>query len=264
MKHDLFPLRKIERKRFEPDTAKQAEATENQKQLSEKQLQTLRDFSQTTTQALQDSSTIHNKSLQKSVKEGIQEYDKFTNCKNQVLPNLVDSNTVDSSIVKTVSNLLNDKNKSQFSLEPEESNSSLFTINHTIPQLVQIKDSTMTFKIGNTYNLNDQDLQNFITNTQLDKKPQNVDVIYTFLNYMKYIINIPGDKKSKRYHFNKDLIIQYQYRESQLGSGFNQYIFLPTDPDELVDQLRLLYLEKVGRNDNPTLSEKIIAIADKL
>ena len=43
-----------------------------------------------------------------------------------------------------------------------------------------------------------------------------------------------------------------------------QYIFLPSDPDELVDQLKLLYFEKVGGNDNPLLNEQIIAIIDKL
>ena len=82
---------------------------------------------------------------------------------------------------------------------------------------------------------------------------------------MKYDLNY-GDKKSKRYYFIKDLINQYIYRDqqSQLGSGFNQYVFLPSDPDELVDQLKLLYFEKVGGNDNPMLSEQIIAIADKL
>ena len=42
------------------------------------------------------------------------------------------------------------------------------------------------------------------------------------------------------------------------------YVSLPSDPDELVDQLKLLYFEKVGGNDNPMLSEQIIAIADKL
>ena len=54
--------------------------------------------------------------MQKSIKEGIQEYDEITNCNIQLLTNLVNSNQVDSSIVKTVSNLLNDKNKSQFIL----------------------------------------------------------------------------------------------------------------------------------------------------
>ena len=108
---------------------------------------------------------------------------------------------------------------------------------------------------------------------------------------MKYNINY-GDKKSKRYYFIKDLNNQCTYREipyeqSQLGSGLNQYtrasspskssictgqrpanpvvcITLPSDPDELVDQLKLIVLEKVGGNDNPMLSEQILAIADKL
>ena len=110
---------------FEPVTAKQAEATENQKQLSEKQLQALRDSSQITvqavenqTQAIEESSNILNKKIQKSKKKGIQEYDKITNRKSQLVTDLVISNQVDSSIVRTVSNVLNDKNKSQFSLEP--------------------------------------------------------------------------------------------------------------------------------------------------
>ena len=41
-------------------------------------------------------------------------------------------------------------------------------------------------------------------------------------------------------------------------------VFLPSDPDELVDQLKLLCFEKVGGSDNPQLNEQIIAIADKL
>ena len=77
-----------------------------------------------------------------------------------------------------------------------------------------------------------------------------------------------GDKTSMRYNFIKDLIYQYQQRlasqQQQFGSGFTQFIFLPSDPDELVDQFKLLYLEKVGGNDNPQLNEQIIAIIDKL
>ena len=56
----------------EPVTAKQAAATENQKQLSEKQLQALRDSSQTTrqaienqTRAIQESSNTLHRNLQK-------------------------------------------------------------------------------------------------------------------------------------------------------------------------------------------------------
>ena len=142
-----------------------------------------------------------------------------------------------------------------------EGSSNLFTINPTDPQQVLIKGSTMTYQNGNTYYLNDPDLSYFITNTHFDNLPQNNSIIYSFLNDMKYNINY-GDKKSHRYYLIKAIFNTY-YQQPQLGTGLN-FIFLPSDPDELVDQLKLLYFEKVGGNDNPMLSEQIIAIADKL
>ena len=130
---------------FEPVTAKQAEATKNQKLLSEKQLQALRDSSQTAVQAIEnqtkairESSNTLNKNLQKSIRE----YDEITNRNNQLITNLGNSNQVDSSIVKTVSILLKDNNNSQFSLQPVtqfgEGNPNLFTINPHNPQQVLI------------------------------------------------------------------------------------------------------------------------------
>ena len=212
---------------FEPVTAKQAEATtkqieaaeaatEKQIQASEKQLQALRDSSL----AIQESSNT----LQKSIKEGIQEYDEITNRNNQTLTSLVITNQVDSSIIKTVSNLLNDKNKSQFSLEPIKGNPYLFTINPYNPQQVIIKGSTRTFENGNSYDLNDPDLQYFITNTKF-REINNKNIIYSFLNVMNYNINY-RDKKSIRYYFIKDLHNQYYqplqgYAQSFAGSGIN-------------------------------------------
>ena len=70
----------------------------------------------------------------------------------------------------------------QFNLEPGEGSSNLCTINHTNPQLLQIKGSTMTSQNGNMYILKDPDLSYFIFNAQLDEEPQNVDLLYTFLN----------------------------------------------------------------------------------
>ena len=137
--------------------------------------------------------------MQKSIKAGIQEYDEITNRNNQLITNLVNSNQVDSSIVKTVSNLLNDKNKSQFSLEPIMGNPNLFTINPSNPQQVIIKNTTLTFfGSGNIYYLNDPDLQYFITNTKFDREMNNKNIIYSFLNDMNYNMKY-GDKKSMRY-----------------------------------------------------------------
>ena len=269
----------------------------------------------------------NNNTLQNSIKEGIKQYNEITNHNNQLLTSLGNSNQVDSSIAKTVSNLLNDKNKSQFSLEPitqsfAQYNPNLFTINPHNPQRVLIKGSTMTFESGNSYDLINSYLQYFITNTQFDKPINNWDSIYNFLNDMKYDLNY-GDKKSIRYQFIKELYSRYQLQGfaqgytqthdlqgfaqgssqspthpqssmdntqgnqlqsyvgsqsgSQLGSGLNgesyresygeisqQYIFLPSDPDELVDQLKLLYFEKVGGNDSFLINEQIIAIIDKI
>ena len=238
---------------FEPVTENQKQNQTKQQELSEKQIQALRDSTQTTTQAIENqtraiehSSDILNKNLQKSIKDA-------------------NSNQVDSSIVKTVSNLLN--TQSQFRLEPVEGNPNLFIINpFTNPQQVLIKGSTMTFQNGNTYYLNDPDLSNFITNTQHDKI-KNIAVKYNFLRDMNYDLN-NGDRKSNRYNFIKSVL------QPQIGSGLTftgqrpanpvVCVFLPSDPDELVDQLKLLYFEKVGGNDNPMLSDQIIAIADKL
>ena len=331
---------------FEPVTTKQVESNEKQLQAIENQ-----------TRAIEHNNNTLRVAMQNSIKEGIKQYDEITNHNNQLLISLVNSNQVDSSIVKTVSNLLNDKNKSQFSLEPIEgyprssahssaiANANLFTINPHNPQQVLIKGSTITFENGNSYNLNDPDLQYFITNTQFDKQINNWDSIYNFLNDMKYDLNY-GDKKSIRYQFIKELYSRYQlqgytqgfagssaqghtqgfvgssaqdYTQGFVGSsaqahdlqgfagsstqgqsreatqGFTgsglrkltrklsrsyangesstrsyarsstqQYIFLPSDPDELVDQLKLLYFEKVGGNDSFLINEQIIAIIDKL
>ena len=82
---------------------------------------------------------------------------------------------------------------------------------------------------------------------------------------MNYNINY-GDKKSTRHYFIKELYSRYHwgntidnnqlqgftgsglngeaarsYARSSSQSYTNQYVFLPSDPDELVDQLKLLY-----------------------
>ena len=302
---------------FEPVTTKQVESNEKQLQAIDKQTQGVTQAIENQTRAIEH----NNNTLQNSIKEGIKQYNEITNLNNQLLTSLVNSNQVDSSTVKSVSNLLNDKNKSQFSLEPitqsfaiantqdnPRSSANLFTINPHNPQQVLIKGSTMIFENGNSYDLSDPDLQNFITNTQFDKHINNWDSIYNFLNDMKYDLNY-GDKKSIRYQFIKELYSRYQLQgytqgfaqgytqahdlqgfagssaqgQSQgfTGSGLRsyangesyresyreysqQYIFLPSDPDELVGQLKLLYFEKVGGNDNPQLNEQIIASVDKL
>ena len=152
---------------FEPVTKKQVESNEKQLQAIDKQTQGVTQAIENQTRAIEH----NNNTLQNSIKEGIKHYNEITNhnaeLRNQLLTSLVNSNQVDSSIVKTVSNLLNDKNKSQFSLEPitqsfAQDNPNLFTINPHNPQQVLIKGSTMIFENGNSYDLSNPDLQYFI------------------------------------------------------------------------------------------------------
>ena len=129
----------------------------------------------------------------KALQDGTQQYNFITN--------VDESNTVDPNIVKTVANLLNDKNKSQFSIEPvDEHTPNIFTINPSNPQTVLISGSTITFENGNNYDLTVPEISNFLTNTQIKKieDPDIKDASYNFLLDMKYDIN-DGDKRSSRY-----------------------------------------------------------------
>ena len=137
---------------FEPVTTKQVESNEKQLQAIDKQTEGVTQAIEKQTRAIEH----NNNTLQNSIKEGIKQNNEITNhnaeLRNQLLTSLVNSNQVVSSIVKTVSNLLKDKNKSQFSLEPiTQDNPNLFAINPHNPQQVVIKGSTMTFENGNSY-----------------------------------------------------------------------------------------------------------------
>ena len=171
--------------------------TENQQQVSERQLQAIgqqtqaldqqtqaisqqtqvidqqaQEVSQAVSRAVSQAITEQGKNQTRVIKKGLREYNEITNRHNQLITSLVNSNQVDYSIIKTVSNLLN--TKSQFRLEPltqdsQQHNCNLFTINPHNPQPVLIKGSTMTFQNEHSYNLNGPDLQYFITNTHFDR-----------------------------------------------------------------------------------------------
>ena len=58
-----------------------------------------------------------------------------------------------------------------------------------------------------------------------------------------------GDKKS-----NNFIIIKHFYQQERDLHTEIKFIFLSSDPDELVDQLILIVLEEVRGNDNSILS----------
>ena len=112
---------------FELVTEKQKQNQIQTKLETERQIQSLRGSTQATTQAIQDqtevlqdqtnsiqhSTNIHNEILQKSTKTEYKNMMKLQNRNNHLLTKLGNFYQVDSTNIKTVSNLLNCK--SQFS-----------------------------------------------------------------------------------------------------------------------------------------------------
>ena len=92
---------------FEPVTTKQVESNEKQLQAIDKQTQGVTQAIENQTRAIEH----NNDTLQNSIKEGIKQYNEITNNNNQLLTSLVNSNQVDSSIVKTVLTYLMTKTK---------------------------------------------------------------------------------------------------------------------------------------------------------
>ena len=78
-------------------------------------------------------------STQKAITEG---NENLQNTLKHILNTLVKSNMIDSNIVRTLSNLMNNKNKSQFSLNYNTSDNS-FTINPINPQKIKIEGYNM-------------------------------------------------------------------------------------------------------------------------
>ena len=79
------------------------------------------------------------------------------------------------------------------------------------------------------------------------------------------------DKSYETDDFNKEIIhdILNKIKNFQKGKGLegsktiNEFIFLPSDPHELCNRLKLLYQEKIGGNNNPQIDQEIMAISDK-
>ena len=166
---------------------------------------------------------------------------------------------IDSNIVRTLSNLMNNKNKSQFSLNYNTSDNS-FTINPINPQKIKIEGYNMIFKNGNIYDLRNKDLAYFLSYTNMNEN--NIiddELISNFYKDVKYDLNLAGDKRSNRYRYIKKLETKSFWK----ASDQNQ-IFLSKDPNELVDRLYLLYQEKIAGNDSKNINEEMVAIYDKL
>ena len=154
---------------------------------------------------------------QKAITEGNQNLQNTLTSAFDILNTLVKPNMIDSNIVQTLSNIMNTKNKSQFSLSYNKLQN-FFTINPVSPQSVKKEGYNMIFKNGNVYDMRDKDLAYFLSNSNMNENNITDDeLLYQFYKDVKYDLNLTGDKRSNRYRYIKKLETK--------GSGIN-VIFL--------------------------------------
>ena len=116
------------------------------------------------------------------------------------------------------------------------------------PQFVK---THIIFQNGYQYDLSNPHLSYFITNAKM-RNSTDIQTIFTFLIDLKYNTKY-ADIKSERYK------IITQTLTPQLNSSV---LFLPSDPNELVEKLKLFYFEILGGKSN--LNEESTAITDTL
>ena len=100
-----------------------------------------------------------------------------------------------------------------------------------------------------------------MTNYQFNvghSNPQDPKIIYEFAEEMKFDINNIG-RKSPR----DRSLVELLNSPAIMASGIST-TFLPENPNELCDRLKLLLLEKQAGNNSDLINEETVAIFDEL
>ena len=117
------------------------------------------------------------------------------------------------------------------------------------------RDSNKSFK-------KDGDLSETITNYDFNvshSSPKDQKLIYEFGKEMNFNIRQKGRKSDR----DKSMI-KLLKSPAIMASGFSKTIFLPSDPDELCNRIKLLLQEKQAGNKSIIINNEIFAIVDNL
>ena len=121
--------------------------------------------------------------------------------------------------------------------------------------MITFRDSNKVFKL-------DGDLLETITNYDFNVNHSNQKdrkLIYEFAKEMNFDIRQKGNKSDR-----DKSIVRLLKSPKIMASGISKTIFLPTDPDELCNRLKLLLQEKHAGNNSNIINQEIVAIVDKL
>ena len=121
--------------------------------------------------------------------------------------------------------------------------------------MITFRDSNIVFKL-------DGDLLETITNYDFNVDHSNQKdrkLIYEFAKEMSFNIRQKGNKSDR-----DKSIVRLLKSPAIMASGISKTIFLPSDPDELCNRLKLLLQEKHAGNNSDLINEELVAIVDKL
>ena len=223
---------------------------ENMKKVFEPVTKSLETTSENLTKAITDSSIKNNQAIE--------------NVNNKLLEIMNDRGILATYLMSALSKITNPENKSQFRLEKDHNSNRVndLLMKNKIP--ITFCGNMLTFRDTNKQFELTGDLLEMITN-----KDYNVDhasladkkLMYDFAKEMHFDMKAVGKKPTR----DKTLIKLLKSPGLIVSaSGFSKTIFLPSDPDELCDRLKLLLQEKHAGNNSDLINDEIVAIVDKL
>ena len=169
-----------------------------------------------------------------------------------------------SYLMSPLSKITNPENTSQFKLVKDSSSNRVndLKIHNSIPNTLY--GNILTFRYtGKEFEL-PGDLLEMITNSKYNvdlASLQDKKLMYDFAKEMKFDTKAVGNRSIRDRKLIK-LLNSPGLRFS--ASGISKTIFLPSDPNEFCDRLKLLFQEKQAGNNSDIINEEIVVIIDKL
>ena len=202
------------------------------------------------------------------------------NITKTIIESSINNNKAISDLYEKILELMNDKcliapylasslvevfkfdNKTQFRLRKDPNSTKIndFLIHGNIPvtifsNIITFRDTNKTFKL-------EGDLLKVIPNHKFNvdhSNQQDRKIIFEFAKEMNY-----DTKSTGRPSFRHNSMIRLLDQPAIMASGISKTIFLSSNPNELINRLKLLLPEKHGGNNSNLIDEEIVAIIDKL
>ena len=223
---------------------------EDMKKVFEPFTKSLENTSQDLTKTITESSTKNNQAIE--------------NLNEKLLEIMNDRGILASYLMSPLSKITNPENSSQFNLVKDSSSNRVNDLKIHNSITITLYDNMLTFRDTIKQFELKGDLLEMITNKNFnvdhaslaDKK-----LMYDFAKEMKFDTKAQGRKPTR----DKTLIKLLKSSGLMVSaSGVSKTIFLPSDPDELCNRLKLLLQEKQAGNNSDIINQEIVFIVDKL